>query len=239
MTIDMTSHHALECRGSWGGPTTGRTATSPWDQTPGTQTESPRSGGDSDLRVSDAERQATADQLKAHFTAGRLDMDEYDERLQRALSARTGRDLHDLMRDLPSESTAPTQPPRPRPLFVPGAYRYYRIGGADHGIRNCPRVLFPVVDNPDRLLLAVPALAPSLARRLLGTSQVGVRPDARLMPGPLLTLMSRHGQRLRAGRTGPDALRGGPDREGAACRAGQGAGHVGTVRDRHRERSRW
>lgn len=119
MTIDMTSHHALECRGSWGGPTTGRTATSPWDQTPGTQTESPRSGGDSDLRVSDAERQATADQLKAHFTAGRLDMDEYDERLQRALSARTGRDLHDLMRDLPSESTAPTQPPRPRPLFVP------------------------------------------------------------------------------------------------------------------------
>ena len=107
MTIDMTRRHALECRGSWGGPRTGSAASTPWDQTSGPHTESPRSGEDSDLRVSDAERQATADQLKAHFTAGRLDMDEYDERLQRALSARTGRDLHDLVRDLRRSARPP------------------------------------------------------------------------------------------------------------------------------------
>ena len=57
--------------------------------------------GDADLRASDAERQAAADELKAHFEAGRISRDEFDERLQVALSARTRRDLADVLQDLP------------------------------------------------------------------------------------------------------------------------------------------
>jgi hypothetical protein len=55
-----------------------------------------------DLRVSDADRQAVADQLSQHFGDGRLDQAEFDERLGRAMSAKTYRDLDGLLTDLPS-----------------------------------------------------------------------------------------------------------------------------------------
>jgi hypothetical protein len=54
------------------------------------------------LRVSDADRQAVADQLSQHFGDGRLDQAEFDERLGRAMSAKTYRDLDGLLTDLPS-----------------------------------------------------------------------------------------------------------------------------------------
>jgi hypothetical protein len=56
----------------------------------------------SDLRVSDAERQAVADQLSKHFADGRLDQAEFDERLSQAMSAKTYHDLDGLLTDLPS-----------------------------------------------------------------------------------------------------------------------------------------
>ena len=55
-----------------------------------------------DLRVSDAERQAVADQLSHHFGDGRLDQAEFDERLSQAMNAKTYRDLDGLLTDLPS-----------------------------------------------------------------------------------------------------------------------------------------
>jgi hypothetical protein len=55
-----------------------------------------------DLRVSDAERQAVADQLSQHFGEGRLDQAEFDERLSQAMNAKTYRDLDGLLTDLPS-----------------------------------------------------------------------------------------------------------------------------------------
>jgi hypothetical protein len=54
-----------------------------------------------DLRVSDADRQAVADQLSKHFGDGRLDQAEFDERLTQAMSAKTYRDLDGLLTDLP------------------------------------------------------------------------------------------------------------------------------------------
>jgi Domain of unknown function (DUF1707) len=65
--------------------------------------------GDPDLRVSDAERQAAADELKAHFGAGRINMEEFDERLWAALSARTRRDLADGFKDLPRDGSSAVQ----------------------------------------------------------------------------------------------------------------------------------
>jgi Domain of unknown function (DUF1707) len=54
-----------------------------------------------DMRVSDADRDRAIAELNTHFQAGRLTMEEYDERSGRALQARTGRDLTALFTDLP------------------------------------------------------------------------------------------------------------------------------------------
>ena len=58
------------------------------------------------MRVSDAERQAVADRLAEHFSAGRLDQAEFDERVGRAMGAKTRADLDGLFDDLP-ETGAP------------------------------------------------------------------------------------------------------------------------------------
>jgi len=61
---------------------------------------------DQHMRVSDAERQAVADRLAEHFSSGRLDQAEFDERVGRAMSAKTRADLDGLFDDLP-ETGAP------------------------------------------------------------------------------------------------------------------------------------
>jgi hypothetical protein len=78
---------------------------------------------DQNLRVSDAERQAVADRLAEHFADGRLDQAEFDERVERAMSAKTRADLNGLFDDLPEgglpggdlpDTGAPAVPGRPR-----------------------------------------------------------------------------------------------------------------------------
>jgi hypothetical protein len=56
---------------------------------------------DQQMRVSDSERQAVTDRLAEHFTEGRLDQAEFDERVARAMSAKTRADLNGLFDDLP------------------------------------------------------------------------------------------------------------------------------------------
>lgn len=58
------------------------------------------------LRVSDAERSEVADRLSKHYGEGRLDQDEFNERMERAMNAKTQADLAGLVDDLP-----PDQPP--------------------------------------------------------------------------------------------------------------------------------
>src|SRR5580692_1656643 len=77
---------------------------------------SPASGGmysDQHLRVSDAEREAVSGRLAEHFAAGRLDQAEFDDRVRRAMSAKTRGDLRGLFADL-SETGAPAVPELPR-----------------------------------------------------------------------------------------------------------------------------
>jgi Domain of unknown function (DUF1707) len=71
---------------------------------------------DQHLRVSDAERQAVADRLAEHFSEGRLDQAEFDERVGRAMSAKTRADLSGLFDDLPETGAlaAPDMPHLPR-----------------------------------------------------------------------------------------------------------------------------
>jgi DUF1707 SHOCT-like domain len=82
---------------------------------------------DASMRVSDAERAEVADELAQHYGDGRLDQAELDERLGRAMSAKTRADLAGLTDDLPEvkarpaarASASPARPqaaaPAPRP----------------------------------------------------------------------------------------------------------------------------
>ena len=68
---------------------------------------------DQHLRVSDAERQVVTDRLAEHFADGRLDQAEFDDRVGRAMNAKTRADLSGLFSDLP-ETGAPAVPAHPR-----------------------------------------------------------------------------------------------------------------------------
>ena len=93
---------------------------------------------DATMRVSDAERAEVADQLAQHYGDGRLDQAELDERLSRAMSAKTRADLDGITR-----RPAPSRgPPGSRPAHPP----------ALRPRRQWPRVL-PIV-----LLIAVVAV---------------------------------------------------------------------------------
>jgi Domain of unknown function (DUF1707) len=56
---------------------------------------------DQHLRVSDTERNAVAERLGTHYSDGRLDQAEFDERVGRAMAAKTRGDLDGLFDDLP------------------------------------------------------------------------------------------------------------------------------------------
>ena len=79
---------------------------------------------DASMRVSDAERAEIADELAQHYGDGRLDQAELDERLGRAMSAKTRADLIGITDDLPDVAGRPAgraaartsaRPPATRP----------------------------------------------------------------------------------------------------------------------------
>lgn len=57
--------------------------------------------GDPRIRASDADRDKTAGLLREHYAAGRLTAEEFAERLDAALAARTLGDIDALLEDLP------------------------------------------------------------------------------------------------------------------------------------------
>lgn len=79
---------------------------SPWRPGTGPSSAGPNSHAGSDLRLSDAERSATADNLAAHYAEGRLDRAEFDERLDRAMAAKTRGDLAGIFAGLPPAGTS-------------------------------------------------------------------------------------------------------------------------------------
>ena len=63
---------------------------------------------DPNLRVSDADRNAVAEHLRVAQAEGRLTIDEYDERLQKAYAAVVRADLNRLTVDLPTVDAMPS-----------------------------------------------------------------------------------------------------------------------------------
>ena len=57
---------------------------------------------DPQMRISDADRADVADRLSQHYSDGRLDQAEFNERLDRAMKAKTQADLAGLFTDLPA-----------------------------------------------------------------------------------------------------------------------------------------
>lgn len=81
-------------------------------------------GTDSLLRASDAERSATAELLRRHHAEGRLDTEEFEERVERCYAAKTRGELDALTTDLPPQRQRarrlrqPSRAPRPLAFFV-------------------------------------------------------------------------------------------------------------------------
>jgi hypothetical protein len=63
------------------------------------------------MRASDAERTEVADRLSKHYQDGRLDQAEFNERLDRAMNAKTRADFSGLFADLPDLPDVADQPP--------------------------------------------------------------------------------------------------------------------------------
>lgn len=66
------------------------------------------------MRLSDAERAEVAERLSRHFSEGRLDQAEFDERVGRAMAAKTVGDLAGLFDDLPDLPADPAGPGGPK-----------------------------------------------------------------------------------------------------------------------------
>jgi Domain of unknown function (DUF1707) len=87
---------------------------------------------DQNIRVSDADRNAVAEQLGVHYADGRLDQAEFDERISQTMAAKTRGDLTGLFDDLPDPGAAGAtgaagpggpQAPYVRPRRRGGAFR--------------------------------------------------------------------------------------------------------------------
>ncbi|KAB7849904.1 DUF1707 SHOCT-like domain-containing protein [Streptomyces mobaraensis] len=81
-----------------------------------------------EMRASDAERERVAEALRTAVAEGRLDMEEFGERLDAAYKARTHADLAPLVRDLPAAGTELAVPASAAPAATDGSWGG-RIGG--------------------------------------------------------------------------------------------------------------
>ncbi|WTO08153.1 DUF1707 domain-containing protein [Micromonospora sp. NBC_00617] len=97
------------------------------------------------MRAADADREVVADRLRAALGEGRLDLHEYDERVQRAYAARTYAELDALLTDLPP--VAPPEHSALRPASAPAEPPVGRLGSLRRGhvIRWLAEVWLPYV----------------------------------------------------------------------------------------------
>jgi hypothetical protein len=142
------------------------------------------------MRVGDADRDATAAQLREHYADGRLTLDELNERLDQTFAGKTKADLNAVLRDLPHAVPAgPQAQAWPGPMATRSTWDYSN-GNGDQGQRQGSRRPFaafaPVMslvwlfvilgavslfglgggDKPLAIVLFIAALG--LFRRLLG-----------------------------------------------------------------------
>jgi Domain of unknown function (DUF1707) len=124
----------------------------------------------SGLRLSDADRDRAAAELGEHFQAGRLTADELDDRVGRALQARTAADLAPLFADLPAKPPAVTGPSPAGPAPARSA-----------GVPVMPIAILVVialgglVSGHPGLFVLVPVLVLLIVRRLISAPRSWTR----------------------------------------------------------------
>ena len=85
----------------------------------------------STMRVSAQERDETVQRLQTAFVEGRLNDEEFDERVRAALAARTRVELERLLADLPAPHIRQAQPVRPAPVRRGDSLVIAVMGGAE------------------------------------------------------------------------------------------------------------
>lgn len=96
------------------------------------------------LRVAHADRDRVVEILRDAAADGRLDVDELEERVERALTARTFADLEPLTADLPVAAPAPPAVRTPAPAAADGEVEQWRVIGQRlrrEGAWRVPRII--------------------------------------------------------------------------------------------------
>ncbi|MCX4908371.1 DUF1707 domain-containing protein [Streptomyces sp. NBC_00878] len=92
-----------------------------------------RPDGLPELRASDADREQVAEVLRDALAEGRLDMTEFEERLEATYKARTYKELAPITRDLPAPGVTPPSVPTvsmvKRPAAEVGSWASRIVGG--------------------------------------------------------------------------------------------------------------
>jgi hypothetical protein len=84
-------------------------------------------GQNSMMRASDADRERAADVLKAGFAEGRLNKEEYDQRLERVHASSTYGELHTLLADLPQGPEPMPRQPQMQPQMQPVPQTFWAV----------------------------------------------------------------------------------------------------------------
>jgi len=126
-----------------------------------------------DLRIGDAERDMTTRQLRECYAQGRLTMDEFNDRLGKALAATTQPELDRLTRDLPPTLRSPAPLPHstghhgagyrgdPRYAYGPRQDRgSWQGASSGHGARMRSRMMMVLVSLFALWLLLSTVIAP-------------------------------------------------------------------------------
>jgi hypothetical protein len=105
-----------------------------------------------DLRASDADRERTVGHLRHHAAAGRLTVDELDERCAQAFQARTVAELGELTADLPpAPPRVPARTTEPPPPGAPGVrpftYETDLPAAPQRAIREAVRHIAPALNR--------------------------------------------------------------------------------------------
>ncbi len=145
------------------------------------------------MRIGDAERNQAVDALQTHHQAGRLSLDEFEERMGTALQAKTGGELATLFTDLPEPrfGVVPTNP-----------FEAFGLGGAPFG-RPAPATSFVMeprpMTPPARRNHGIPWWAIAIAV-IIGLNVLGTHVGWFLLPAIAIFLLIRTDRKINQSR---------------------------------------
>jgi len=158
----------------------------------------PEPGQRPEVRASDAEREALVERLNAATGEGRLDLDEFSERLELAYAARTRSELEALVEDLPEAGPGPAAAAAPVPVKGRTSWHVSPLGGLRRGGRwrvPADTLVVTLIGGVDLDLTEAELDAPVVSVRqfsLIGGADVLLPPGVRVEVSGFSVLGGRH-----------------------------------------------